>query len=1015
MIKLIGLFLLATQAYAGQSTFIKGPTLIESLSGYSADGTDEVLTKDTPTNLVFTGSVTEDVFLPDATTVPEGRRFRMQNQATVDLVIKDDGGTALRTLPADVSLEMILTDNSTSDGVWAIDTAASVAVDQGAVPYGNALSNGLSFNQNVFYFDDVNEFLGIGTNTPAEQLHVVGNIRSDTLAPGGALVADANGTIAVESPLSVANGGTNSTASLTGNKLIVSDGTSIKEHVSLTQGQLVFPDVDGLPTGDTDLFYDGSNDRLGLKTNSPNETLDVLGSVAVRYADVPTTGNIDALNTFQISAIRLTGAGTVTLRGIDHGNDGKELTISNVTGNILTIANQDSNPTASRRIITGTGAQIQIQDGASVKLKYDATTLRWRVVGGVGSGSGGVVNLITENPDIEKNATTGFSLGNVSIDSTTKYPSGAPTFGSGASGNLSLAVESAAPLNGSYSLNYVSSAATTQGNFVATDAFSVPEKYRAKPMRAILSFRVSSGTGDFSGTLSNSFGVAVYDVTNSAWVPAPGTFSMVQSSGVGTATVDLQTSATGSVYRMILYNANATAGAITLTLDDFTLTDTPVVRGVPASDWEEYTPTFQGFGTVSGIDVAWRRVGDTVEIRGVFTAGTVTGTEARIGLPSGLVTDSSLPTLSTVGAWSRSVDNGNEKTTLVEPSVSYFTFGYGFTGIWSALSKRNGSDIVGNGETISVFGKAKIQGWSSNVVFSSDTAVNVVAASVTIANAQSIPTATATKILFDTVGTNKGDIVDLVNSKIKIKVPGPYRFSGAVNYSPTTATYEGDVRLYRNGSLYRYRSFSKNGSANGAADVPFDFVIDAVPGQEFELYTAHGSASTETIRGDASAPGLTVLNVEKISGHATIAASEDVYAVVKMSASQTGLVASDYVVNYDTIEESSHGWFDTTTKAFTAHTPGLYSVYAQVQVSGTDDGSFYRIRTRKNSSARRESYYYDQGSNADQTLSITDLVYLNEGDVLDITIGSSDSSWSISSGLGGGLEWSYLNIHKVSR
>jgi len=102
-----------------------------------------------------------------------------------------------------------------------------------------------------------------------------------------------------------------------------------------------------------------------------------------------TAGNIDALDTTGKAAIRLTNAGVVTLRGIDDGTDGKMLTIHNVTGNALTVNDQDANPAAADRIITGIDDDITINDGGALSLQYDSTTQRWRVLSGAGGSGGG--------------------------------------------------------------------------------------------------------------------------------------------------------------------------------------------------------------------------------------------------------------------------------------------------------------------------------------------------------------------------------------------------------------------------------------------------------------------------------------------------------------------------------------------------------------------------------------------------------------------------------------------------
>src|SRR3990167_8473006 len=59
--------------------------------------------------------------------------------------------------------------------------------------------------------------------------------------------------------------------------------------------------------------------------------------------------------------------------------------------------------------------------------------------------------------------------------------------------------------------------------------------------------------------------------------------------------------------------------------------------------WTGYTPTFSaGWGTVTGIDFVYRIVGDTMEIYGYWTLGTVAASEGSITLPSGWIIDSSI-------------------------------------------------------------------------------------------------------------------------------------------------------------------------------------------------------------------------------------------------------------------------------------------------------------------------------------------------------------------------------------
>lgn len=94
--------------------------------------------------------------------------------------------------------------------------------------------------------------------------------------------------------------------------------------------------------------------------------------------------------------------------------------------------------------------------------------------------------------------------------------------------------------------------------------------------------------------------------------------------------------------------------------------------------WTSYTPTFTGFGTVTNIDCKHRRDSEEVVLKCKFTAGTTTSTEARMSLPPGLTSVSTIPTLSSAGPFFKGFTSTliyGYGTVLIEPSVSYVTFG----------------------------------------------------------------------------------------------------------------------------------------------------------------------------------------------------------------------------------------------------------------------------------------------------------------------------------------------------
>lgn len=187
------------------------------------------------------------------------------------------------------------------------------------------------------------------------------------------------------------------------------------------------------------------------------------------------------------------------------------------------------------------------------------------------STSGGTAN--SGNGNFELGGTTGWALGTIGT-LTNGLPTGTPTFGSGASVDLSITtVSGGSQIGGSYSGSYASSAATTQGNMLHTNAFYIDAESQAQVLAVSFNYKIASGAsnGNFSNTSSNSFAWAIYDVTNSVWIPVSNPFRMIQSSGVGQLTGSFQTASNTAELRFCLYNMNATSGAITLTLDDFVI------------------------------------------------------------------------------------------------------------------------------------------------------------------------------------------------------------------------------------------------------------------------------------------------------------------------------------------------------------------------------------------------------------------------------------------------------------
>lgn len=560
----------------------------------------------------------------------------------------------------------------------------------------------------------------------------------------------------------------------------------------------------------------------------------------------------------------------------------------------------------------------------------------------VGSGSGGsknylgTVNKINGNGDFELGTTSKWSLGNVSINSTTKFPSGAPTFGSGASVNLAISVVSANQLAGSYSLSYASSAATTAGNFLASDAFTIDKADQAKPQKFQFSYEAvtNPNNGNYSGTTSNSFGVAIYDVTNAAWIQPSGCFSMTQNAGVGIASGEFQTSSNGTQYRIVVYNANATSGATTLYFDDFSIGSQGAVLGCPVTDWQAFTPTGT-WTTNTTYTGKWRRVGDSAEIEvNLALSGAPTSAQLQVNLPPGMTVDTSKllhvnPDLDAKFGFVRVLDAGTLAYAggtvgyASSTSVNVYVLSVGSTYANPTAITQSTPFTFGSGDGISLIYQVPIVGWSSNTTMSSDSSTRVVAAKIYTSSARTINN-TAPTIIYEGVTYDTAGAYDNTTGIYKVTVSGKYRITGAAQTASTsyTANNAAGLQAKINGTASDFITLTR-------AQTTASLIISTTGSSTFDLKAGDtisiGGYSDTATTLSASNPAINYILIERISGPATIAASADINCRYT-GGNNTIANGVQATLLFPTKSYDSNSAFNAATGEFTAPDSGKYRV-----------------------------------------------------------------------------------------
>lgn len=138
------------------------------------------------------------------------------------------------------------------------------------------------------------------------------------------------------------------------------------------------------------------------------------------------------------------------------------------------------------------------------------------------------------------------------------------------------------------------------------------------------------------------------------------------------------------------------------------------------SGWTAYTPTLVGFGIPTLISFLWRRIGESIELKGTFTSGAATGATGSVTLPMNLVIDSAKVTINNLvsapgpaqGFWALNGNNNRAGViiTATATSTTLFYFGPDESSA-TALVPANGSTIAANTNIVTLFSSFPISGW----------------------------------------------------------------------------------------------------------------------------------------------------------------------------------------------------------------------------------------------------------------------------------------------------------------
>lgn len=570
------------------------------------------------------------------------------------------------------------------------------------------------------------------------------------------------------------------------------------------------------------------------------------------------------------------------------------------------------------------------------------------------------------------------------------------------------AVTSSNAINNTYSLNFATSGAGTIGDGYISAAIPITPALQARALTLTFNYRVVSGSPNMSGTSSNTYACAVYDVANNAWFGVAGAFNLVQSSGVGYFTGTFQTSTNTTSVQIFIYNPVAPTSSSSFLLDNFWLGQVSAPIAPAISDWVSFTPT-GSWTTNTTYAGRWRRLGDLAEVQySLALAGAPNTADLTLNLPSGF-----------------SIDTSKLATTLF-PSVGYGEILDSGLRVYEAMPTLNGTTIYvshtesgntglvnqanpitfGANDNIAVFVRVPITGWSSNTVSSADTDTRVISAYYSNSSGQTLTGAAAVITNWTKVQDNVG-IFNATTGIGTIQVTGFYRISAAF-YTLTMTTAGVNINFRKNSSIYArlnpaYMNATNNYMWSGSVTQYFN------AGDTFDFYLGGGAAAGTLYAGSLD----NWMSVERLSGPAVVQATDTVNMRYMSATATITSTLSD--VTFSTKDFDSNSAYSGAT--YTAPISGKFQFAGALTIGGTPViGNTLTICLLKNGSQTNmptNQYVYESTNTTNRTFNFAfGPVSALAGDAFKIQIASNITSPVISA-TGANNQYDWLAITRV--
>ena len=533
---------------------------------------------------------------------------------------------------------------------------------------------------------------------------------------------------------------------------------------------------------------------------------------------------------------------------------------------------------------------------------------------------------------IESAFKTGNSLSDLGWSSYVDSAGVNPVDGLGGSPNITTSLNTSSPLSGDADLRIVKDAVNRQGQGIGYN-FTIENRHLAKVLQIAFDMELISGTYA-SGDLRVSI---IQDPTGTPVVLEP--VGTALELGIANQKIreiaTFQTHVSVTSYRLCIHVSSTSASAYTVDFANFKVWEPTQSVGALITDWQSYTPTIQGGGTLTNVSVRWRRIGGSVEIQGKLTLGTVSSDEFQLSLPNGITVS---PIVSTtnhrVGQINYTRPSGDpygvQFVLLASSSHSYL----GHSGYYQnqldgrsqgdQLTRRNTNYLLETGGTISFQAEVPIAGWGSSVAMSSDTGDGRVVA-VTYSNPANATASNTTPVRYTNLINDTHNSYNTTTGKFIAPLSGYYSISASYTHGAAN-----NSQVYVDNSATAYIILAGDNSSGGGSTVIYlnaGQSIDIRPDQSSTVVTSQSTRRFSVFRISA--------------GSQIIATQETVSASYYSAATQTSLTAQ---INFGARLYDTHGAVTTGvgTWKFTAPMSGKYLVSGFAETNSSTGINLYK-------------------------------------------------------------------------